>query len=592
MYTRSLALVAVLTLASGCAVNGGLGGLFERGEQDTEPADEPTLTAGMSSAEPTDPSVAAAGHYLNALIARNNGDYEYAMHEMSRAVTLDPAEPRLRLGLVNLQIRSGELDAALDQSRLLRLSDPEDPDHSRLIASLLVSLRRYDDAAVEYVALAEKVPGDQEVLVQLGSLYNRMGRHVEAIDVLTRAVDLGPESVIANFFLGRSYALNEQYDEALRHYLRASKLRPSHDQILLELGSVYERLSRTDDAISSYRRALEFNPNQIAARRRLGALYVTTRQLDEAIKEFEGLIELEEDPIETQRKIGLISLEKGDYARASTEFNLVLGANPDDDDVRFYLAATYYQMGDIVAAEREFLRIKATSRRYVDARHNLSQLLLDDGRPMDAIAAIEELLTIDPESRQGLVLLSELYRQQELFGKALQVAQVLVDLEPENEDYLFKLAYLHHDAGHVPRTIRLLRQILELNSDNPLALNFLGYTFAERGENLDEAEALVRKALELRPNDGAFIDSLGWVYYQQGRYESAVGELEKANQLAGEDPVVREHLADAYAKVGRTQDAIRMYRDCEARSEDTEQKQRVQRKIIQLGGRTTSGPGN
>jgi len=134
----------------------------------------------------------------------------------------------------------------------------------------------------------------------------------------------------------------------------------------------------------------------------------------------------------------------------------------------------------------------------------------------------------------------------------------------------------------------LLRHVIEMNPENALALNFLGYTYAERGERLDEAEALIKKALALRPNDGAFIDSLGWVYYQKGEYDKAVTELERADRLQGEDAEIREHLADAYVKVGRTKDAIRIYRDTEARTDDAAQRERVQRKLQDLGGRTTS----
>jgi Flp pilus assembly protein TadD len=127
--------------------------------------------------------------------------------------------------------------------------------------------------------------------------------------------------------------------------------------------------------------------------------------------------------------------------------------------------------------------------------------------------------------------------------------------------------------------------VLELNPDNGPALNFLGYTLAERGENLDEAEKLIRRALEIHPNDGFFVDSLGWVYYQRGEYPAAVRELERASKLAGSDPVISEHLADAYVKVGRMEDAIRAYRDCEARTEDATQRQRVLDKLIKLEGR-------
>jgi Flp pilus assembly protein TadD len=184
--------------------------------------------------------------------------------------------------------------------------------------------------------------------------------------------------------------------------------------------------------------------------------------------------------------------------------------------------------------------------------------------------------------------LIELYEEEEQFDRALEYADRLVETEPNNDEYLYRLAWVYQKAGRNDEAVTVLRRVLELNPDNGSALNFLGYTLAERGENLEEAERLIRRALEIHPNDGFFVDSLGWVYYQRGEYAAAVHELERASKLAGNDPVISEHLADAYVKVGRVEDAVRSYRDCEARTEDPAQRQRVLDKLLKLEGRAES----
>jgi Flp pilus assembly protein TadD len=100
---------------------------------------------------------------------------------------------------------------------------------------------------------------------------------------------------------------------------------------------------------------------------------------------------------------------------------------------------------------------------------------------------------------------------------------------------------------------------LELEPDNPDVLNFLGYSYAEEGINLDEAERLVRKALEAKPESGHIIDSLGWIYYKKGHYDKAVVELERAFKKLSTDATVAEHLGDVYLKQKRYRDALRMY---------------------------------
>ena len=124
-----------------------------------------------------------------------------------------------------------------------------------------------------------------------------------------------------------------------------------------------------------------------------------------------------------------------------------------------------------------------------------------------------------------------------------------------------------------------MQRAIELNPDNAPALNYLGYTYAEQGVRLDEAETLIRRALAISPHDGFYVDSLGWVYYQRGDYDKAIEYLERAVALAADDPTIAEHLGDAYKKAGRTSDALRIYRDALSRATEREQTERLRGKI-------------
>ena len=105
-----------------------------------------------------------------------------------------------------------------------------------------------------------------------------------------------------------------------------------------------------------------------------------------------------------------------------------------------------------------------------------------------------------------------------------------------------------------------MKQVLKIEPDNADALNFLGYTYADLGQNLQEAKKLVAKALEISPDDGYIVDSMGWVYFKLGEYEKALGYLKRAVELAPKDPVIREHLGDAYLKTGDPEKALETYR--------------------------------
>jgi len=110
-------------------------------------------------------------------------------------------------------------------------------------------------------------------------------------------------------------------------------------------------------------------------------------------------------------------------------------------------------------------------------------------------------------------------------------------------------------------------------------LNYLGYTYAEQGIKLNEAEALIRRALAISPHDGFYVDSLGWVYYRRGDYDKAIEYLERAVALAADDPTIAEHLGDAYHQAGRNTDALRIYRDALSRATEPAQSERLRSKI-------------
>jgi len=130
---------------------------------------------------------------------------------------------------------------------------------------------------------------------------------------------------------------------------------------------------------------------------------------------------------------------------------------------------------------------------------------------------------------------------------------------PNDEETQFYLGVIYDKAGLYEESIKAMQAVLKINPQNADALNYIGYTYADRGINLDEAEKIIKKALALKPNDGYIMDSLGWVYYKKGQYEKAAKELEKAVKYAPQDPVIAEHLGDAYLKNNLPKKAIEMY---------------------------------
>jgi Flp pilus assembly protein TadD len=190
-----------------------------------------------------------------------------------------------------------------------------------------------------------------------------------------------------------------------------------------------------------------------------------------------------------------------------------------------------------------------------------------------------------------LGFLASLHREKGDREKAIDILKKMISLNPENDQFYFTLGAVYDEAKDKQNCITHMEKAIKLNPKNAAALNYLGYTWAEQGVRLDEAEKLIRQALQVEPNDGFYIDSLGWVFYQRGEYAKAVQQLERAAELVGQDPTVNEHLGDAYDKVGRTMDAARAYREALAHAKEESQIQRLRTKIDTLDGdkKTTTG---
>jgi tetratricopeptide (TPR) repeat protein len=144
------------------------------------------------------------------------------------------------------------------------------------------------------------------------------------------------------------------------------------------------------------------------------------------------------------------------------------------------------------------------------------------------------------------------------------------------------LGALYDKMGEFDKMATEMKEVIRVDPNHADALNYLGYSYSERGILLEEALKLIQKAMELKPNMGYITDSLGWIYYKLGDYEKAVIELEKANQLTPDDSTISEHLADGYLKLSRIEKAVEFYERALRLEPKPDQKERLNNKLKDL----------
>jgi tetratricopeptide (TPR) repeat protein len=205
------------------------------------------------------------------------------------------------------------------------------------------------------------------------------------------------------------------------------------------------------------------------------------------------------------------------------------------------------------------MKIPTNSDLYGSAQIRLAMILKKEGKTREAIANLEEAVKVKREVPGLYVVLSSLYEEEKDLPSAERILKEGMLLLPQNVDLYYSLGVLYEKTDRFEESIRQMRALLKIDPDHADALNFIGYSYADRGINLGEAEKMIQKALQLKPGNGYMIDSLGWTYFKQKRIDLSIQYLKEASSLLPDDGAVAEHLGDAYLKAGRRQEALESY---------------------------------
>jgi tetratricopeptide (TPR) repeat protein len=412
-----------------------------------------------------------------------------------------PASFEVERLLGNIYFEMGDTDKALSAYERCLNIDSSYPYIQFRYARLLQGAGRVDDAEAAYRQAMVLDPEFDEPAVELAQLLVEEGRAVEAIPVLERVALREGASEEAMVSLARLY---------------------------VEAGRVAEGAELLEE-----RRALGLLGRE--GRILLGRLYFESGELQEAEGVFEKLLQEEPDSPELVRVLAEIRLKSNDPADAKQYYERAIGLAPKD--YRSYL-------GLFFASSAQF----TTGVTPVELDRERQMALLDEASRL--VAGYD----FDGNYMLGLAFLSM---------ESLDAAErhLLRARESNGNDRatLLNLANVYEKQQRLGESVRYLDQLYRLAPDDPTVLNFYGYVLAGLGRDLERAEEMVRRALDSDPDNGYYLDSLGWVYYQMGEYTRAVTELEKAAARVKDDPVILEHLGDAYAAQRNFDKAITAY---------------------------------
>jgi tetratricopeptide (TPR) repeat protein len=363
----------------------------------------------------------------------------------------------------------------------------------------------------------------------------------------------------------------EEAEAALR---RALELEPDNLRIHGLLAQNLQKRGLHGSEIEVYRGVLKENPHHQRTLQSLADAQLSQNDLEGAIATLEEIERRYPDDLRSVVRLGFLEYEAREWAEAALRFERFLAEYPEEYEVVFFLGSARRRAGDEEGALEALASIPPEHKNYADARTEIAALLERRGDYAGALAEVERANAASPSQSLELYAATLRAKSGDFDGAVAHLEQLLSE-RPSDDELLYNLGVIYGEAKRHDDAIRYMRLALEQNPDNASALNYVGYSFAEKGIRLDEAEGMIRRALELRPDDGYITDSLGWVYYMRARplvesgrgaeaealLERALREVERADELTGGDPVVSEHLGDIHLLRGDKQRALENFEE-------------------------------
>lgn len=474
-----------------------------------------------------------------AKVAAQVGDYDRSREYATKTLTFDEYGMEARLILAEVEYRSGNRERAFQLlGELRRRDDGPRFDILKFYARVAEELKRLDDAIAALEEATKVEPSDPGVWYELGALRVAAGRGDAGIAALEKSVSLNPDHAQAQLALAKALLAAGRRAEAKRAFREALRVDPSERSIIKELTDLYfadgEHAAGADLLEPYHREGSLDTGGEIV----YGRFLYNAGRVDSALAVFGALLGKEVDKPPLLRVMAQMESELGRYRTAYGHLTQLIALEPD----RF---ENYTGMLIIAFAPPAPAASDAEKVELTDAER---AVLLD--------AAGKRVGTTSAENNY---LLGYILRRAGEYARAEERLLLAEKLDPKNETVLLEVASLYGRMNRFDDALRRVIPLYNKKPDDPTLANFYGYLLAEKGESLELAEKLVRKALDKEPDNGYYLDSLGWIRFKRGFGREALATLRSAAAKADDDPVIWEHIGDVHLSLGERDEARGAY---------------------------------
>ncbi|MBS1153444.1 MAG: hypothetical protein H6Q89_5142 [Myxococcaceae bacterium] len=556
--------------------------------------DVAAMREAMSSTQEPDEQFASAAsyaHFMRARLAHHEGDHRLALDELRLALASDDANPFLLTQLAEQYARLTELERAeltlkkaLERNanyqpaqllmgrvlyeaqkvtrarahlqRAIKLK-PRDTDAYLVLTQLWLDQNKPDEAVKVVEELAAALPGEPVGYRRLGLALAERGDLVRAERLLTKAVDRDPGDVESWVALATLLEASNRLARAEQAYAAALERDPENREVLLSAGRLALRLDSIVLARAYFDQLLALSRDPEVAVK-VAFSYLAMHRLSAAAEVLDSTRTTFGEP-RLHFYAGLVHERMRSWGKAADAYAAV-GRDSGElfHEARLHRAISLSSLGQHVKAI-DLLR------KGLDERPDYQALIPAYARALERGGQLKEAESVlgkavnERPAPEVFEALSGLYERGGRLGEAVNVLTQALKRRPKDELLLYALGTVYERKGETQKSLEKMRSVLDVNPDNANAMNFIGYLLADNGRDFDEAERLLTRALELKPDNASYLDSLGWVYFRRGELEKAVETLQRANTVSPNEPTINEHLGDAWAKAQKKKDAAEAY---------------------------------
>lgn len=512
-----------------------------------------------------------AGNFLASRFAQANHDWKNASLFIDPILSSEISHDEILQRAMIIAMGAGEHKRAI---KLAQQAKTLHPDESNTIADTFLIVDAFKKKDYKKAETLFKILDDDATVAFIGPFIKAW---ISAANGKANVKDLKQNTIQLYHAILISDFLNDHTD--VEHMIdKAMKVEDISTAELERIADLYGHVGMKDKALSLYNRILEKQPDDEAIKDKVASL---NKGLEDPL--FKKVKTVQQGMAQAFYDIARILYNEKNDESARVFAHLALYLAPD-------LSQTAFLLGDINTRHKQYEQaitlyksVPKTDDDYLQAQYDIVDIY-DETEQFDKALSLLNTLSKKEQGPDTLIKIGDLYRHRDQFSKALELynraAAELGNTIPQKYWHLhYVRGIAYEQVGQWDNAEKELTAALKLEPDHPYVLNYLGYSWVDRGVKLDEATAMIQKAVDARPNDGYITDSLGWAMYRNTDYKNAVKTLERAVELLPYDPTVNDHLGDAYWHVGRKLEARFQWERAKNNSEDEEQIKKIEAKI-------------